>query len=95
MKKFENVLIASDIDGTLLFQNEIHPRNFEKLRYFCENGGHFALSTGRNHMDIFAIMQNIGEYVNMPCILCNGSYLYDVEKGEILNPQYVNGEKLM
>ena len=95
MKKFENILIASDIDGTLLFQNEIHPRNFEKLRYFCENGGHFALSTGRNHMDIFAIMQNIGEYVNMPCILCNGSYLYDVEKDEILNPQYVNGEKLM
>ena len=31
----------------------------------------------------------------MPCILCNGSYLYDVEKDEILNPQYVNGEKLM
>ena len=56
MKKFENILIASDIDGTLLFQNEIHPRNFEKLRYFCENGGHFALATGRNHMDIFAIM---------------------------------------
>lgn len=95
MKKFENILIASDIDGTLLFQNEIHPRNFEKLRYFCENGGHFALATGRNHMDIFAIMKNIGEYVNMPCILCNGSYLYDVEKDEILNPQYVNGKKLM
>lgn len=95
MKKFEHILIASDIDGTLLWQNEIHPKNFEKLRYFCENGGHFALATGRNHKDIFAIMENIGDYINMPCILCNGSYLYDTEKNEILNPQYVNGEKLL
>ena len=54
MKKFEHILIASDIDGTLLWNSQyINPSNFEKLRYFCENGGHFALSTGRNHKDIF------------------------------------------
>ncbi len=96
MKKFEQVLITSDIDGTILWgAGYINPRNLEKLRYFCENGGHFALATGRNHKDISAIMHELADYVNMPCVLCNGSYLYDMETGEILNPQYLKSEPLM
>ena len=96
MKKFENILIASDIDGTILWEaSYINPRNLEKLRYFCDNGGHFALSTGRNHMDIFSVMAELRDYVNMPCILCNGSYLYDAEKKEFLNPQYLNNKRFM
>jgi len=91
MEKFKNIMIASDIDGTVLWKSHyIHPRNFEKLRYFCDNGGHFALSTGRSHRDVFIIAEQLKEYVNMPCILCNGSYLYDREKDEILNPQYLD-----
>ncbi len=96
MKKFENILITSDIDGTILWEaGYINPRNFEKLQYFCENGGHFALSTGRNHKDIFAIMQNLQDYVNMPCILCNGTYLYHMKTGEIMNPQYLPNVPLL
>ena len=91
MKKFKNILIASDIDGTVLWNNTyIHPRNFEKLRYFCDQGGHFALSTGRSHKDVFIVTAQLKEYVNMPCILCNGSYLYDHKADEILNPKYLN-----
>ncbi len=96
MKKFQNVLITSDIDGTLLWEaNYVNPKNYEKLRYFLENGGHFALSTGRNHVDVFAVAARFKEYVNMPCILCNGSYLFDLETREILNAQYLNREKLL
>ena len=91
MKKFDKILIASDIDGTVLWDSKyIHPNVFEKLRYFCENGGHFALSTGRSHKDVFVIAKDLKEYVNMPCILCNGSYLYDHMTDEILNPQYLD-----
>ena len=91
MKKFEHILIASDIDGTLLWKSQyIHPRNFEKLHYFCENGGHFALSTGRNCKDICVISEKLQECINMPCILCNGSYLFDFQTKEILNPHYLN-----
>ena len=91
MKKFQNILIASDIDGTLLWKSKyIHPRNFEKLRYFCENGGHFALSSGRNSKDVFAVSEQLRSYINMPCILCNGSYLFDAKTEEILNPHYLN-----
>lgn len=91
MKKFEHILIASDIDGTVLWESQyIHPRNFEKLRYFCENGGHFSLSTGRSHNDVFAVAGKLRPYINMPCVLCNGSYLFDAETSEILNPHYLN-----
>ena len=91
MKKFENILIASDVDGTILWEySYVHPRNFEKLRYFCDNGGHFALSTGRSHRDIFIVAHQLKEYVNMPCILCNGTYLYDYETSRILNPHYLD-----
>ena len=96
MKKFDKILIASDIDGTVLWNSEyIHPRVFEKLRYFCDNGGHFALSTGRSHKDVFVIAKDLKEYVNMPCILCNGSYLYDHIADEILNPQYLEPRPLI
>ena len=96
MKKFKDILIASDIDGTLLWNFAyIHPRNFQKLRYFCDNGGHFALSTGRNHKDIFVIAERLKEYINMPCILCNGSYLFDHISNEILNPQYLDPRPLI
>ena len=96
MKKFEHILIASDIDGTLLWNSQyINPSNFEKLRYFCENGGHFALSTGRNHKDIFAVSAELQAYINMPCILCNGSYLFDLQTKEILNPHYLDSEALI
>lgn len=96
MKKFEKILIASDIDGTVLWDSKyIHPRVFEKLRYFCDNGGHFSLSTGRSHNDVFVIAKDLKGYVNMPCILCNGSYLYDHITDEILNPQYLNPHPLI
>ena len=91
MKTFENILIASDIDGTILWEHQfIHPRNLEKLRYFCDHGGRFTLSTGRNHIDIFRVTKDLEAYVNAPCILCNGSYLYDKEKNEIINPKYLD-----
>ena len=94
MKKFENILIASDIDGTILWDHTfIHPRNLQKLRYFCDNGGHFALSTGRNHIDVFRVTKGLEEFVNAPCILCNGSYLYDKEKEAIINPKYLDGAR--
>ena len=96
MNKFKNILIASDIDGTLLWDySYINPRNFEKLRYFCDNGGHFSLSTGRSHRDVFVVAQQLKEYVNMPCILCNGTYLYDHISDEILNPYYLNTRPLI
>lgn len=96
MKKFENIILASDIDGTFVWKsNETHPKNIEKIKYFNENGGHFLLSSGRNSHDIFVIIKQIREIVNTPCVLCNGCLLYDVQNDVIENPVYLNNEDLV
>ena len=48
MSKFENIVIASDLDGTYFATGtKLVERNLERVRYFCENGGHFTFATGR------------------------------------------------
>lgn len=90
MKKFENIYIASDIDGTFLWDGKyVNPRNIEKIKYFTENGGHFAFSTGRNQFDASEVLPFWRDICNMPCIFCNGSMLYDAATDRILNPQYI------
>ena len=47
MGVFSGCLFACDIDGTLLINGIINPRNIEKIEYFVSEGGCFSLSTGR------------------------------------------------
>ena len=41
---FSGCLFACDIDGTLLINGVINPRNIEKIEYFVSEGGCFSLS---------------------------------------------------
>lgn len=94
MKKFENIYIASDIDGTFLWDCEyVNPKNIASVRYFTENGGHFAFSTGRNRFDTERVLPMWRELCNMPCIFCNGSMLYDPRTGETIDPIYIEPEE--
>ena len=91
MKKFEDIYIASDIDGTFLWEcSYANPKNAEAVKYFTANGGHFAFSTGRNPQDTGLVLPFWREICNMPCIFCNGSMLCDAKTGKISNPQYVH-----
>ncbi len=92
MKKFENIYIASDVDGTFLHKNAIE-RNLEKINYFTENGGHFAFATGRNIYETDGAIPYWRRICNLPCALCNGSMLYDAENEQIINPQYLLPEE--
>lgn len=90
MGKFDNAYIASDIDGTFLWDcTYANPKNMEAVKYFTENGGHFLFSTGRNPHDTGAVLPFWRKLCNMPCIFCNGSMLYDPKTDEIINPMYV------
>ena len=82
MKKFENLIIASDLDGTFLSseRGEV-ARNIEKIKYFTDNGGLFTFSTGRIYPHILAAAPNAKEYVNCPMVSCNGMSLYDLATG--------------
>ena len=90
MGKFSGVLLASDFDNTLLYTEtarrqgsevpSVSPGNREALRYFMDQGGKFAIATGRA---LPAFMKFVDQVpMNAPGVICNGAALYDFEKGE-------------
>ena len=92
MKKFENIIFASDVDGTFAsYMQPMAQRNIDALKYFRENGGRFCFATGRNHYDINTVVKcDHCEIAGLPYVLCNGSYLYDPIKKEIIDPLYLD-----
>ncbi|MGM9663635.1 MAG: HAD-IIB family hydrolase [Eubacteriales bacterium] len=92
MKKFENIIFASDVDGTFAsYKQPMAYKNIEALKYFKENGGRFCFATGRNHYDINTVVKcDHGEIAGLPYVLCNGTYLYEPVKNEIVDPLYLD-----
>lgn len=92
MGKFTGVLLASDFDNTLLNTEtarrtgsavpELPERNRRALTYFMDQGGTFAVATGRALAAIEKFVDQIP--MNAPAVICNGAALYDFQKGEYL-----------
>ena len=83
MKKFENIMIASDLDGTFLATGSKEvKRNIEAIEYFIENGGTFTFSTGRIGLHVLTALPNSRKYVNCPAVTCNGMSLHDLSSGQ-------------
>ncbi len=69
MKKFENMLIVTDLDGTFLSSKDtLVERNLRAIEYFKQNGGHFTVASGRVFEHIIGAIPNIRELVNAPVI---------------------------
>lgn len=83
MKRFEGYILASDIDGTLLANDKINPRNVEAIKKFVEEGGVFALSTGRGVNALSTVMEALGDLVG-PSVVSNGTTVYDFQKGKAI-----------
>ncbi|MFA7636257.1 MAG: HAD family hydrolase [Monoglobales bacterium] len=76
MKKFENMLLISDIDGTLIGHSwEISKENIQAATYFMENGGFFSYATGRQTHVAQKIIDQLKP--NAPVICYNGAAIYD------------------
>lgn len=91
--KFRNIILASDIDGTFVCSSTVtNDRNNEALRYFIDNGGRFSFSSGRNGVDIHYLINNVRQITNMPCVLCNGAFLYNARTDEYSNEYFMNPE---
>lgn len=93
MKKFDNIMIASDLDGTF-FSSERREvaRNIEKIRYFTDNGGLFTFSTGRIYPHVLSCAPNSPSYVNCPIVSCNGMCLYDISEGRALKEHFSDSD---
>lgn len=85
MGKFERMLLVSDFDNTLLYTEpalrdglpcpDMDPRNLEAIHRWMEEGGVFAVATGRS----LAGYRRPGRQVptNAPTIVDNGGSIYD------------------
>ncbi|HEY5585525.1 MAG TPA: Cof-type HAD-IIB family hydrolase [Ruminiclostridium sp.] len=88
MNSYKKYLIISDLDGTLInSQHVISQNNLDAIEYFIKCGGTFAVATGRTIHNIRLHIKNL--MLNGPCILYNGSALYDFEKEKFLNTEYL------
>ena len=82
MGRFDNCLLACDIDGTLMINGYINPKNIEKIEYFMSEGGKFSLSTGRSVCAISDVLRQVKRI--SPSIVANGCMIYDYSEEKIL-----------
>ena len=76
MKKFEGMLICTDLDGTLLQKNkEISKKNLDAIEYFKAEGGYFTFITGRMPFSANEYYQAVRPNAPVGCI--NGGGIYD------------------
>ncbi len=80
MKKFEGLLLCTDLDGTL-FKNDktVSKENLEAIEYFKSEGGLFTFITGRVPMTSLFLCDIVKPNCPYGCI--NGGAVYDKEKG--------------
>lgn len=84
---FSDCLLACDIDGTLLINGIINPRNIEKIEYFMNEGGYFSLSTGRTVGAVGPVLSKLKKV--SPSIVSNGCMIYDYENKKVLDELYI------
>lgn len=79
---FKGCLLACDLDGTLVCEGEIPKINIEKIKYFTENGGLFAIATGRS-ADAVSLVERQIPYLRYGVML-NGGAVYDFKNKKVL-----------
>lgn len=83
MKKFENIIICTDLDGTLLRGDKtISEENLDAIAHFQREGGYFTFITGRMPFFCHEIYHMINPNAPVGCI--NGGGLYDYTKEEYI-----------
>ena len=85
---FDGCLLACDVDGTIIENGYINPKNVEAVEYFMSEGGFFAISTGRSVTAISCITNELKRI--SPSVVSNGCMIYDYEKHEILYQEILN-----
>ncbi len=76
MKKFDGILICTDLDGTLLRADKsISPENLEAIEYFMSEGGYFTFITGRMPFYVRDIYETVKPNAPIGCV--NGGGIYD------------------
>jgi len=86
--KISDIVLMSDVDGTLLKDyGDIPQKNIEAIHRFVGKGGMFGLATGRSVKYTRMVAKELP--INFPCVIYNGSAVYDFEQDKIIMPHYL------
>ncbi len=88
MGLFDGCILACDIDGTLLINGYINPRNVEKIDFFMSEGGFFSLATGRTVGAVSTVLRALKSV--SPSVVANGCMIYDFERQKILSEKCID-----
>ncbi len=79
MGKFDGILLLSDWDRTLYWNDTIPENNLTAIRYFQERGGLFAFASGR----LFNFLKQFEDKIraNTYTLCCNGGMIVDPRDG--------------
>ena len=91
-KKLQYPLIISDFDGTLVNDDgTISQENKNAITQYVQNGGVFAISTGRMHYGILPRAKELGLMGAISC--CQGALIMDIQTQSILQNGTFTNEK--
>lgn len=94
MKKYEDYLLITDMDGTLLNKKkEISADNMQAIKSFIEEGGNFAIATGRSPVSAKPWLNQLP--INFPCVFYNGSMVKDVNENCVMDCACLEKEKFL
>ncbi len=93
MKRFEGILICTDLDGTLLRDDgTVSKENLDAISYFQREGGYFTFITGRMPYFAASIYEVINPNAPFGCI--NGGGIYDHKEKKYVWKQPISRECL-
>lgn len=93
MNKFKGILLCTDLDGTLVSDDQsISRENIDAIEYFKSEGGAFTFVTGR--MPFFAKSICNAIMPNVPFVCINGGGIYDPFKDEYVWAQIISRDSL-
>lgn len=80
---FKNVVLMSDLDGTLLTDNkEILEKDLDAINRFRSLGGMFTIATGRGYSMAKPVAEKLS--LDIPAVIFNGAAVYDFNSEKFL-----------
>lgn len=87
-KRLQDLLVVSDLDGTLLTAPAgLPPCNETVIRLFTMLGGRFTIASGRSPISVKNALGDLP--LSAPAIVFNGGMLYDYKKGEAISEHFL------
>ncbi len=91
---YDGFFLAADVDETLISEGVAPQKNIQKIDEFVNEGGTFALCSGRSIEALQSVIKQVGKDKIGPSPTFNGGVIYDVANDKVLfEANLATGEK--